>query len=78
MIKHVFLIPEGPQDPNPVDAARERVSRKLANAFRDIERALVAGQRDVAASKANFTGQELDQLMRELSQSILASGGKKK
>ena len=78
MIKRVFLIPEGPQDHNPVDTARERVSRKLANAFRDIERALVAGQRDVAASKANFAGEELDGLMRQLSQDLLAGGGNKR
>ena len=78
MIKRVFLIPEGPAGgPNPVDTARERVSRKLANAFRDIERALVAGQRDVAASKANFAGEELDGLMRQLSQDLLAGGGKR-
>lgn len=43
----------------------------LANAFTEIEKAQQAGQRDVAASTANFAGEKLDGIMRQLSQSLL-------
>lgn len=75
-VSNVFVFNEGPGGGNnPIGTARDRANRRLQGAFRDIEAALAAGKRDVAASKANFVGQELDQIMRDLSQSLLAGGG---
>ena len=77
-VSNVFVFNEGPSGGNdPVMRARELTNRRLSKAFADIDRAIQAGARDKAASAANFVGQELDQIMRQLSQDILAGGGKR-
>jgi hypothetical protein len=56
---------------------KRRAVGALSRAFTEIEKAHYAKQRDVAASKANFAGQELDQLMRELAQSLLGGNNER-
>jgi len=67
-LKKTFLIKEAKAD---IHAFKRRAVSALANAFTEIENAHFAGQRDIAASKANFAGEKLDGIMRELSQSLL-------
>ena len=66
---------EGPGDV--VNKFKRRAVSTLSKAFTAIENAHFAGQKDVAASKANFAGEELDQLMRELSQALLGGSNER-
>jgi len=74
-LKDTFLINEGPGDA--VNTFKRRAVGLLSRSFTEIEKAAWAGQRDVAASKANFAGQELDQLMRELAQSLIGGNNER-
>jgi hypothetical protein len=68
-LKNTFIIKEGVKD---VTArTRELVNRKISMAFMEVERALQAGARDKAATAANYAGQEIDQMFRDLAQRIL-------
>ena len=69
-LKNTFLINEA-QKRDVVGEFKRRAVGMLSRAFTEIEKASWAGQKDVAATKANYAGQDLDQLMRELAQSLL-------
>jgi len=74
-LKDTFLINEAQGDV--VNTFKRRAVGTLSRAFTAIENAHFAGQRDVAASKANFAGEELDQLMRELAQSLIGGNSER-
>ena len=62
----------------PLNYYRGQAQRMLDLAFSDMTKAISQGDYDVAASKANFIGQDIDSIMRSLAQDIINSGGKKK
>ena len=71
-LTEAFVMREGPDF---TMRAREQVNRRLNRAYAEIDRALQAGQKDRAATAANYAGEELDQMFRDLAQRIL--GGAK-
>lgn len=76
-LKQMFVMSEARESSrrSPTDKAREQVSRRIQRAFIEIDRAAASGKFDVAASEANFAGQDIDGIFRMLAQSIL--GGAK-